>query len=572
MAEQTPPNPKPPISEARRRANIRNAQASTGPRTEAGKNRSKFNNLRSCCYAKELIIPGESPEELQERCDRWVRDLNPRTEPEHYEVFNAVHATWRQDRMRRAEAIALADLVDKTTEGFHEQKEREARELIARLPESPGECVQGLRNSTAGLDWMIDQVGLLAQQVVRSGGLTQSQRRHLIHLCSKRPTDLFVDVDVATCNWLYLAPLLSQVKAPEDPAEVAIRELQVDRPPGIEVFEFEYRVKDIVRRLPPAEEAQAELKQILAALLEELTERRELIGLREQRDLARAIGKAKGDAGAETAKRQRVENSMDRQRRMSLKEFRALVNSRPEPGDDGPDDDGTGDGDGTPAAPGPWTEPDPGPAEPKPETNHDGGAPGEPGVTTATTGSVVMTGPAAPVAAPAEAVKSAPAGTTAEADTPQEFKSEPTCQNGRRDGDVVAEQLPSFGGQGAGLCAGPQEHAGNNFPRSEQARGGWGGVFDAPGCGDRGFADSAPATLAAQAAAVDGAQAPHPPCSEPHRSHGAGWHDDPHPPFGHPLPGGEGLPALTGPAGGLAAGPHTVHVEPGRPPPAAEPG
>jgi hypothetical protein len=34
----------------------------------------------------------------------------------------------------------------------------------------------------------------------------------------------------------------------------------------------------------------------------------------------------------------------------------------------------------------------------------------------------------------------------------------------------------------------------NNFPLSEQAQGGWGGVFDAPVWGYRGFADSVPAT------------------------------------------------------------------------------
>jgi hypothetical protein len=404
-----------------------NAQMSTGPRSQSGKNISKFNNLRWGCYAKELILPGESAEELQERCERWEQDLQPLSEPERYEVFNAVHATWRQDRMRRAEAIALADLVDKTTEHFQEQKEQEARELIARLPESPGESIQGLRNSTAGLTWMIDQVQRLAGQVARFGGLTQSQRRLVIHLWGKRLVDLFVDSVVATWNRLYLAEAVSQM--PDPPEKVAVAELELDRPPAMEPFEFEYSVESIAGRLPTAEEARAEMAQRLAAMLAELTERRELIGLREERDLARAIGKAKGDAGAETAKRQRVENSMDRQRRMSLKEFRSLVNSRPEPGDASPN--GDGDGAGTPAEPGPRTGSEMGTGSAAPEH-------GEPGDTTAATATVVMPGSVAPVAAAAEAVTTAPAGTAAEADTSQKCKSEPTCQNGRRNGEAEA--------------------------------------------------------------------------------------------------------------------------------------
>jgi hypothetical protein len=419
-----------------------NAQMSTGPRSQAGKNISKFNNLRWGCYAKELILPGESAEELQERCDRWVKDLRPMSEPERYEVFNAVHATWRQDRMRRAEAIALADLVDKTTEQFYEQKEQEARDLIARLPEAPGDCVQGLRNSTAGLTWMIDQIEILVIEIEPTNGeprtgISPNQRRHLIHLCGKRAVDLFAEIQVAYVNRLYLALAVAQQP---HPAKAAIRELQGDRPPAMEASEFEDRLQNAVAHLPPFDKAHAELNHYLATMHAELTERRALIALREERDLARAIGKAKGDAGAETAQRQRVENSMDRQRRMSLKEFRALVNSRPEPGEQGPD--GDGDGDDTPVEPGPGTEPDTSPAQPARATEHDGGAPAAPAATTAATGSGVMTRPVAPIAEPVEAVETATTDTIAEADTPQKCKSEPTCQNGRRE-EVTETARPS---------------------------------------------------------------------------------------------------------------------------------
>jgi hypothetical protein len=202
--------------------------------------------------------------------------------------------------------------------------------------------------------------------------------------------------------------------------------------------EFEWRIRHLAGHLPPVEEAFAKLRQKLAEMLAELTERLELIGLREERDLARAIGKAKGDAGAETAQRQRVENSMDRQRRMSLKEFRALVSSRPEPGDTGPDDDGDGDGDGTPAEPGPGTEPDASPTPAEPGAEHHYGASTAITVTTAATGSAAVTGPGALLAAPAEAVKTAPADPIAEADTPQKSGSEPICQNGRLEGEAEA--------------------------------------------------------------------------------------------------------------------------------------
>jgi hypothetical protein len=427
MSEPNPLKNKPPISEARRRANQRNAQLSTGPRTERGKNVSKFNNLRSGCYAEELILPGEDPEELQERLTLWEIQLRAVTEPERYEVKNAVHATWRHDRMRRAEAIALTEMVVKTGETFYDQKEQEARDLVARLPESPGDCIQGLRNSTAGLTWMIGQIEIIAQAVTAHRVLMPSHRIHLIHLSGKRPVDMFTCSIVAEWDVLYLAVAAGQHR---DPVQDAVLELAADRPPAMDSFEFKFRIEETARRLPPAEEAYEQLQQKLAAMREELTERRELVALREERDLARAIEKAKVDAGPEGAKRQRVENSMDRLRRGSLKELRALQKSRPEPEDERPD------GDGMPA------EPEPGPVGspdgPEPPTEHDGSEPGDSAVTTAAIDSTGMTGPVAPVAATAEAVKTATAGPTAEADTPQKFKSEPTCQNGRPDGEAEA--------------------------------------------------------------------------------------------------------------------------------------
>jgi hypothetical protein len=423
MSEPNPPN-KPPISEARRRANKNNAQLSTGPRTERGKNVSKFNNLRSGVYAEELIIPGESAEVLQERRDEWTKDLGALTAPERYEVFNAVHATWRQDRMRRAEAIALTALVEKTEEAFHDQKQQEARELIARLPEAPGEVIQGLRNLTAGLDWMIEQVKILAVCLTAAKGLQASQRLHLIHLCGKRPTDLFIDPEVAEVNWMYLPWAIEENP---NPAQAAVHALQDDRPSDVSVLEFEYRIGHAVGFLEPVDEAHAALNQKLDAMYDELSERRELIALREERDLARAIGKAKGDAGPESAQRQRVENAMDRQRRMSLKEFRALQ-TRPERDDDDPD--------GTPHESDPGTDPDTAPAAPAPAPDHDGSEPSEPVVSTVTNRSVGTTGSVAVVEALVASVNTPATDTTEASDTPQKWGDEPTCQNGSREEDV----------------------------------------------------------------------------------------------------------------------------------------
>jgi hypothetical protein len=211
--------------------------------------------------------------------------------------------------------------------------------------------------------------------------------------------------------------------------------LAAEKPPHMTELDFEVRLEVLTRNLPPQLEAHAQLKQKLAAMRAELTERRELIARREERDLARAIEKAKGDVGPESTKRQRVENSMDRLRRGSLKELRALQKSQPEQ-----------DGDTPPSEPepepGPGTSPDhdPGPTAFEPGTNPDGPDAMEPAGSTATNGNVGTTGPTAPVATVGDPVNTATVDPTEASDPPQKCRNEPTCQNGSREREVVPER------------------------------------------------------------------------------------------------------------------------------------
>src|SRR5262249_43521981 len=87
--------------------NRRNAQKSTGPRTPAGKERSRFNAVKHGLTAKSLVLPGEDPEALEGRFDAWKADLQPRNAVEDYLVEEAVRASWQLDRADRAQTVRL---------------------------------------------------------------------------------------------------------------------------------------------------------------------------------------------------------------------------------------------------------------------------------------------------------------------------------------------------------------------------------------------------------------------------------------------------------------------------------
>src|SRR5207247_2221913 len=67
------------ISQKKLEANRRNAQKSTGPKTEEGKAKSSQNGLTHGLTSRKCpILPGENEEEYRELQDALTRDLRPR--------------------------------------------------------------------------------------------------------------------------------------------------------------------------------------------------------------------------------------------------------------------------------------------------------------------------------------------------------------------------------------------------------------------------------------------------------------------------------------------------------------
>ena len=59
------------VSAAKIEANRRNCLKSTGPRTSAGKDRSRLNAVKHGARAETLVLPGEDPQALEERREAW---------------------------------------------------------------------------------------------------------------------------------------------------------------------------------------------------------------------------------------------------------------------------------------------------------------------------------------------------------------------------------------------------------------------------------------------------------------------------------------------------------------------
>ena len=135
MSESTTTAPK-PVSEKQLRANRSNCLKSTGPSIE-GRKRSCRNNLIHGMRSSQMILPGESPEELAELREEIHDAVQPRDGVEKLLAERVVRHAWF---VRRGEGVRD----DRATEKIHDTVERAADDearavdvLAARLEEGP---------------------------------------------------------------------------------------------------------------------------------------------------------------------------------------------------------------------------------------------------------------------------------------------------------------------------------------------------------------------------------------------------------------------------------------------------
>ena len=103
-----------PITEAQRAACQRNAQQSTGPRTEAGKSRARLNAVKHGLTAKLPVLPFEKEEDFIALRDGFLADFAPRNTYEKFLVTQLATHAWRTLRCQQIE-VGLHTLLMKKT-------------------------------------------------------------------------------------------------------------------------------------------------------------------------------------------------------------------------------------------------------------------------------------------------------------------------------------------------------------------------------------------------------------------------------------------------------------------------
>jgi hypothetical protein len=142
-------------SQKRIDANRNNAQKSTGPRTQAGKERSSKNALKHGLRAEQVVLPTEDPQAFQEHLEAWVEDWQPPSMARRHLVEQAAVASWRIKRCIRLETTRISTRVE-AAYGEWDGRVRDGIDAeLGRLEEDPIGAIAELNSSRAGVDRLI---------------------------------------------------------------------------------------------------------------------------------------------------------------------------------------------------------------------------------------------------------------------------------------------------------------------------------------------------------------------------------------------------------------------------------
>src|ERR1700734_2148791 len=97
-----------PLNVIQMEANRRNAQQSTGPRSEAGKQISSLNALRHGLTSRVVVLPSEDLAAYKAFSDEFLASLAPETFPERQCAQTIIDTQWRLNRVRSLEEGMLA--------------------------------------------------------------------------------------------------------------------------------------------------------------------------------------------------------------------------------------------------------------------------------------------------------------------------------------------------------------------------------------------------------------------------------------------------------------------------------
>ena len=142
-------------SEARIRANRLNAQKSTGPKTERGKERSRANAVKHGLTGEGLALPTEDAAEVERRFLAVQEEMAPQTVIGAFLAHRVALMTVRSQRAASHEAAVLKTKIRRAATDFDEARNADADHLLGWIQSEPISHRRKLMATPEGVDRLI---------------------------------------------------------------------------------------------------------------------------------------------------------------------------------------------------------------------------------------------------------------------------------------------------------------------------------------------------------------------------------------------------------------------------------
>lgn len=173
----------------RRKINRENAARSTGPKTPEGKSRSRMNARVHGFRSETLPIPNEDQGAVDALSEQWHGYYQPASPAEAEAIDRAVRASVQRRRCNRSYDAALADQVRAASKRWDDRQQEEVARLVARLAEEPAMASLRLKQTSAGLDYLLGRWRTLRASLLEKRGWNAIEREELHRLCGLQPGD-----------------------------------------------------------------------------------------------------------------------------------------------------------------------------------------------------------------------------------------------------------------------------------------------------------------------------------------------------------------------------------------------
>ena len=205
-----------PTSPARIAANQSNAQKSTGPKSEEGKNRSRLNAFRhGLAGMGDVVGPGEDAALIARRTQAFVREMGAPGEVGELLAHRAAVLSVRMENAAERETKTIAEAVQAGRERFDDERAERLEAWVVEAEESgaPDIALFKLETCPEGLRYLRGAWRVMRAQVVNEDEAATNRVAHWLGLTRSAdgvPVNLLpsIDAEIARLDWLVDSPII----------------------------------------------------------------------------------------------------------------------------------------------------------------------------------------------------------------------------------------------------------------------------------------------------------------------------------------------------------------------------